>query len=73
MNKKEWAVRKAQIQAEAAVVVAKGVCPTCGLKLRRNLALTGWYQCSQKGAPSFRANPNAPRCDWEVVAGVWLG
>jgi hypothetical protein len=33
----------------ARVIVASGVCPSCGGKIVRNLALTGWYVCEVKG------------------------
>lgn len=53
--------RKAEIKA----IVATGKCPLCGRPLRRNNALTGWWQCSQLGAVGFRADPNLPSCDWQ--------
>lgn len=51
--------------AEARAVVAAGVCPRCGAGLRRNSALTGWWQCEQYGATGFRANPDAPACSFQ--------
>lgn len=46
--------RIATAKAEAGRVVATGTCPQCGTKLRRNLALTGWWQCGAFGRPDFR-------------------
>lgn len=50
---------------ETRAIVARGTCPDCGRKLRRNLSLTGWWQCSQLGAEGFRADPTNPSCDWQ--------
>lgn len=50
---------------EVCRIVAAGVCPQCGRKLRQNLALTGWWQCSQFGAIGFRADAEQPSCDWQ--------
>ena len=66
--KAERAARKARIaaaKAATAAVVATGKCPDCGAKLRRNLALTGWYQCEQFGADGHRADNSKPKCDWQ--------
>lgn len=60
--------RVAAIRAENSRVVAGGVCPDCGRKLRRNLALTGWWQCSQFGAEQFRADAAQPSCDFQCFA-----
>ena len=38
------------IHAESQLIVDKGVCPECGGKLVRNLALPGWYQCEFFGS-----------------------
>ena len=40
--------------AEAQRVVATGLCPDCGAKLRRNSSLAGWWQCGRLGAPGFK-------------------
>ncbi len=61
-----WAARHAEICAAAQAEVAKGVCPTCGRAIRRNWALPGWWQCSQFGAPMFRAVPTDPACGWQT-------
>jgi uncharacterized protein YbbK (DUF523 family) len=52
--------------AEARAVVATGKCPSCGAGLRRNLSLTGWWQCQQYGAVTHRADPTAPACSWQT-------
>lgn len=51
--------------AAARLVVSTGKCPQCGASLRRNLALTGWWQCSQYGADGFRADSGKPSCSWQ--------
>ena len=51
--------------AATKAIVATGKCPTCGRPLKRNNALAGWWQCSQKGAEGFRADPSQPSCDWQ--------
>lgn len=50
---------------ETRQIVAAGKCPQCGRKVKRNLALTGWYQCEQFGAPGFRADATQPSCNWQ--------
>jgi ssDNA-binding Zn-finger/Zn-ribbon topoisomerase 1 len=57
--------RIAKAQAETRAVVATGRCPKCGSALRRNLSLTGWWQCEQFGAVGFRARSNEPACGWQ--------
>ena len=57
--------REARLEGERAIV-ATGQCPQCGRKIRRNLALTGWFQCSQFGAVGFRADASAPSCNWQT-------
>jgi len=59
------AERSAQHHRLTAAIVAAGHCPQCGAGLRRNLALTGWWQCAQLGAPDWRADPAAPACSWQ--------
>jgi hypothetical protein len=61
----EKAKREARY-AEARAVVANGVCPCCGAKLRRNLSLTGWWQCGQYGAVGFRADDSKPGCSFQT-------
>lgn len=46
--------RIAKAKAEAQQHVHRGTCPQCGLPLKRNLALAGWWQCVAFGEPSFR-------------------
>jgi|GEM_PF-1369422 len=52
--------------AEARAIVAIGVCPDCGAKIKQNLSITGWYQCEQYGAVTHRKNPNKPSCGWQT-------
>ena len=54
-----------QAQQETARIVASGRCPLCGSALRRNLALGGWWQCEQFGAPDRRARPEDAQCSWQ--------
>ncbi len=64
----EQAASNARIQAaheETKRVVASGKCPLCGGGLRRNLSLTGWWQCEQLGAEGFRKDPAKPSCSWQ--------
>jgi hypothetical protein len=56
-------IEKARAQAQGAL--RRNQCPTCNRPVRRNLALTGWVQCSQFGAPEFRAEPSQPACSWQ--------
>ena len=58
-------VRIAAQRAETRRVVLSGKCPLCGSGLRRNLSLTGWWQCDQLGAPGFRKRADLPSCDWQ--------
>lgn len=62
---REDAARREKHYAEVAAIVATGKCPTCGAKLRRNLSLTGWWQCEQLGADTHRADATKPSCDWQ--------
>ena len=57
--------RIAASQAATREVVALGTCPLCFRPLRRNLSLTGWWQCSQLGAETHRADPTQPSCSWQ--------
>lgn len=59
------AARIAAAHAKTAAVVATGKCPDCGRPIRRNLSLTGWWTCSQRGAVGFRADVALPSCDWQ--------
>jgi len=51
---------------EARAIVATGSCPQCGSGLRRNLALTGWWQCEQYGADGFRKDSTRPSCSFQT-------
>lgn len=55
----------AKARAETQAIVATGRCPTCGAALKRNLSLTGWWQCEQFGADGFRADSTKPPCNWQ--------
>ena len=57
--------REARI-AEAWAIVNTGICPQCGAKLKRNLAITGWWQCEQYGADTHRADPSKPACSFQT-------
>ncbi len=60
-------VASAKRFAEAAEHVKNG-CPKCGLPLRRNLALTGWWQCAAFGQAQFRESQykTAPDCSFQT-------
>ena len=57
--------REAKRNAENRAILATGVCPKCGGKLKRNLSIFGWWQCEQLGAVGFRARPDQPSCSFE--------
>ena len=59
------AARSAAHRAETLAVVTAGKCPCCGATVRRNLALTGWWQCAQYGADGFRKDSSKPACSWQ--------
>lgn len=52
-------------QADARRIVQYGKCPECGRPLRRNSWIEGWWQCSQLGSETFRADPAAPPCHFQ--------
>ena len=69
MTKAQKAAEKARRDAqyaEAQRIVSTGKCPQCAAKLRHNLALAGWWQCSQYGAVGFRADDNKPACSFQT-------
>jgi hypothetical protein len=51
---------------QARIVVAVGLCPVCNGKLKRNLALAGWWQCEQFGAVGFRKDSAKPSCNFQT-------
>jgi len=59
------AERQARNERECAIVRG-GNCPQCGAGIRRNLALTGWFQCQQYGAVGFRKDSTKPSCSWQT-------
>lgn len=64
---KAEAKRKQEERIAAAVAIVQGgKCPYCGAGLRRNLALTGWWQCRQFGAVGFRENADKPSCSFQT-------
>lgn len=54
------------LHAEARKVVNKRACPRCGSGLRRNLAITGWWTCEQRGAVTYRARPQDAECNFQT-------
>lgn len=73
-RKSQWSNRcdkcerehRAKAFAEARAIVSTGKCPTCGETLKRNLSLSGWYQCVQFGAVGFRKDPSKPSCNFQT-------
>lgn len=69
LTKAEKAAEKAKRDAglaEARRIVSGGKCPQCGAGLRRNLSITGWWQCAQYGAAGFRADSSKPSCSFQT-------
>ena len=54
-----------EAQAQTRAVVASGKCPKCNAGLKRNLSITGWWQCEQLGAVGFRKDASQPSCSWQ--------
>lgn len=46
-------------------IVAAGICPCCGQKLRKNNSIAGWWQCGQNANADRRMNPNGPDCGFQ--------
>ena len=67
-KKKEWAESRKASYAKAAAIVSAVTCPKCGSPLRRNLALTGWWQCGQNGSDGRRLDNSKPACNFQVFA-----
>ena len=53
------------LRTEARAIVRTGKCPRCGAALRRNLSLSGWWQCEQLGAEGFRKDASRPSCSFD--------
>jgi hypothetical protein len=64
-TRKAHAAKMAAIHADTRRIVATGCCPQCGSGFRRNLALTGWWQCEQYGTTGFRKDDGKPSCSWQ--------
>ncbi len=54
-----------RIHGESIAIVKTGICPQCGEPLRRNMSMTGWWQCSQYGSVGFRAAAEKPACSFQ--------
>ena len=65
VERKAHQEKMSQIHAEVQAIVKTGKCPLCSAGLRRNLSLTGWYQCEQLGAEGFRKITSLPSCSWQ--------
>lgn len=57
--------RREAIQESSRKIVISGKCPYCGSPLRRNMALSGWYQCGQYGADGWRMDNSKPSCSFQ--------
>ena len=66
LTKKQHRERMEHLHQIAIAQVATGKCPDCDAPLKRNLALSGWWQCSQYGAPQFRADASKPPCSFQT-------
>lgn len=60
---KEWMAMTLQ---KAREIVSTGACPECGGKLKRNLSMSGWWQCEQLGSEQFRKDPTKPSCAFQT-------
>lgn len=58
--------RFAKLHAEAQAIVSTGTCPTCGCGLKRNLSISGWWQCEQFGSDGFRKDSSKPQCGFQT-------
>jgi hypothetical protein len=67
--KAAYKARRLELMTRAQAIVAKGVCPTCGTKLYRNLSLSGWWQCGHVGAVGFQREPG-PHCNFDIFYDV---
>lgn len=52
-------------QAAARLIVQTGKCPDCGAPLRRNMSMSGWWQCEQLGAVGWRKDSSKPACSFQ--------
>lgn len=60
------AARSTQLRTEGLAQIQSGRCPNCGQPIRRNLAITDWFQCAGYGAEGFRDAGSKP-CSWQVI------
>lgn len=65
-QKNEYKAKRMEQLREGLRIVRKGVCPTCGTKLYRNLALSGWFQCGHFGADGFQRESSPEHCDYQM-------
>ncbi len=56
-----------RLRAEGLAILATGKCPECGRQMVRNSSIAGWWQCSQFGAETHRADPTQPSCNWQII------
>lgn len=66
-EKKEHEERMRKIHEENMAIVQTGKCPRCGQPLKRNLALTGWWQCVCYASLPMRdpKYKDLPSCDFQ--------
>ncbi len=59
--------RSERLYAEAQAHVERGTCPYCGTALKRNSALTGWWQCGAYACEAMRAPEfkGLPSCSFQ--------
>lgn len=53
-ERKAQAARMETARAEMRAHVARGTCPLCRARLRRNTSMAGWWQCGRFGSEMFR-------------------
>ena len=64
--KKCYVEKITALKVKACAIVKTGKCPDCGSPLRRNLALAGWWQCSQYGSEDRRLDSSKPGCGFQT-------
>jgi hypothetical protein len=53
-ERKASAERRIQSLIRNKAILVGRVCPVCGCGLRRNMSMTGWWQCNALGAVGFQ-------------------